>query len=316
MAYQTIQRDGSNQADIVISGTYDGVAPTAIQARWNGGAWTTIDNAPAGGTWGGTLSNQSAGQGTLEVRPTDDLLAVYAVDYVGIGDVFVIAGQSNASGAGDNNQSYSHATLKATLFGNNYQWKNLVDPTDSSAGQVDAVSNDGANPGGSYWPLIATSFLADQGVPIAFVPCALWGSPIVDWLPGADHQDRSTLYGSMVYRALQVGGIKAVLWHQGENDAAIGTSEADYNTRLDTIANAIAADLGCVIMPCKIHNITADETAVNAAIATAWGDNANVAAGPDLSDLTTSPVNNHFTTNAHLATVAGRWWPAMQAEWY
>jgi hypothetical protein len=235
--------------------------------------------------------------------------------YVGIGDVLVIAGQSNASGRGTNSQSYSHATLKASLFGNDYTWRELADPTDSITNQGDAISKETSQAGGSLWPLLATSFLADQGVPVAFIPCAKGGTRIADWLPGVNHQDRATLYGSMVYRALQ-SGCKAVLWWQGEGDAQDGTSQATYNSRLDSLANEIQADLGVKLMPCKLQNITAaGETGINAAIAEAWGDNANVLTGPDLSDIATDD-DVHLQTDAKLLDAAGRWWAALQTAFY
>lgn len=236
--------------------------------------------------------------------------------YVGVGDVFVIAGQSNASGRGTNSQSYSHATIKASLFGNDYTWRELADPTDSITNQGDTISKETVQSGGSVWPLLATSFLADQGVPVSFIPSAKGGTRITDWLPGANHQNRATLYGSMVYRALQVGGVKAILWWQGEADAQDGMSQATYNSNLDSLANAIQADLGVKLMPCKLQNITAaDETAINAAIAEAWGDNANVLTGPDLSDIATDDTL-HLQTDAKLLDAAGRWWTALQTAFY
>ncbi len=109
VAYQVFQRNANNHANITITGTYSGTL-TAIEASWNGGSYTTIVASPAGGVFSGTLSNQTAGQGMLAVRFTNDTAASSSKSYVGIGDIFVIAGQSNASGRGGNNQSYSSAT--------------------------------------------------------------------------------------------------------------------------------------------------------------------------------------------------------------
>lgn len=214
-------------------------------------------------------------------------------------------------------------TKTAWLFGNDYIWRPLVDPTDDSTGQVDAVSDDSGNEAGSYWPLVANLYETNQDEQIAFIPCAKGITSFEDWLPGIDHQDRSTLYGSMVYRILNSGEgrCKAILMHEGERDANLGTAEATINSQIDTIADALVVDLAGTgytgLMLCKVHDIdTGDNTAVNNAIAAAWADNDNVLQGPDLSDLTTTPDGLHFTTNTHLSTIAGRWWTAMQAEWY
>jgi hypothetical protein len=235
---------------------------------------------------------------------------------VGIGDVFIVAGQSNPSGRGTNNQAYSHATLKAALFGNNYQWEELSDPYDSATSQVDTVSSDSSPAAaGSFVPPLATLIMADQNVPVAFVPCAKGGSAITAWLPDTDHFDRTTLYGSMAYRAQQTGA-KAVLWWQGEQDALSGMSQATYNGHLDTIADALQADLGIKLVACKLQDCSgADVTAINAAIAEAWADNANVIPGADLSDIETDD-EYHLKTDAKLQEAANRWWAALQAAFY
>ena len=284
-----------------------------MEASFNGGGWTRLCDAPTGGAFSGTIANQTAGQGTLSVRWIGNPDSVVTVATVGVGDVFVVAGQSNAVGFTESNQSYSHATLKACLFGNDYNWKNLTDPTDINTNQVDAVSSD-SSLGGSLWPSLATSYMAGQGCPCAFVPCAFSGSKIENWQPGANHQDRTTLYGSMVYRALQTG-CKCVLWWQGEQDAVVATSRAQYNSWLDTLANAIASDLGVKLMPCKIEILNDDpynfSTAnVNGAIGDAWADNSNVLTGPDFSaDDWGSP---HYGSANAVAVVAPAWWSALR----
>lgn len=311
--YRVFQRSGTS-GTIAITGTLTGAA-IAIEARHNGGAWATIA-ASASGAFSGNLTSQAQGHGTLEVRPLGWPDLVQSVADVGIGDVFIVAGQSNASGRGTSNQVYAGSPA-ARLFGNDYAWKNLTDPTDSGIGQVDSISDDTANnPGGSVWPLIATSYLTSQGIPVAFVPCAKGGTAIASWQPGVDHQDRTTLYGSMVYRALQTG-CKTVLWWQGERDAVLGTSQASYSSDLVSLANAINTDLGVKLMPCKLQTFTgasqAAQDLINAAIVAEWAVG-NVLTGPDLSGLTTTPEDTfHLITNAKLLSAAALWWSALQA---
>jgi hypothetical protein len=308
VSYRVFQRSGTT-GSIAITGTYTG-SPTAIEASFNGGTYLTIVASPSGGTYSGTLSGQTQGQGTLTVRFTNDINTFATVDYIGIGDIFIIAGQSNAVGQMSDYRPYYHPTLKAGLFGNDYTWKELVDPVDDATGQVDSVSLDTLYHG-SCWINLATYLMQDQSVPVAFVPCALVGTVISSWQPGADHQDRTTLYGSMVYRGLQTG-CKAVLWWQGESDAVAGTLEATYNASMDTLANSIYSDLGIKLIPCKIFDLdqapwTSDNTAVNNAIATAWSDNSNVIAGPDFSDLAMTEIGGIHYGNDNSFRVASRW---------
>ena len=237
-------------------------------------------------------------------------------------DTFIIAGQSNNSGRGTNNQTWTPGLgFPALNFANDYTIKRLADPYDDATGQIDTVSSDSGLAAGSVWPLVATYFLANVRRRLLLVPCAKGGSAITAWQPGANHQDRTTLYGSMVYRALRAGGtLKAVLWWQGETDAINGMSQADYNGYLDTIANAVQADLGVPLMACKLQNSSGiaddpNEAAINAAIGEAWADNANVLEGPDLSDLGSDDAY-HLQTDENLATAAGRWWTAIAAAFY
>lgn len=304
-ARRIFQRDGSSYADIPVAGSYTGTI-TGIEARFNGGAWAVVDAAPAAGSFSGTLPRQVAGNGTLEFRAANDNLVTTSVLNVGIGDIFVCAGQSNMSGRGTESQSYSHGSLIASLFGNDYAWKNLADSYDSAAGQVDAVSSDSGLAAGSVAPLIATALLPALGVPIAFIPCAKGGTEISDHLPGADHQDRATLYGSMVYRALQVGGVKAVLWWQGETDAFNSIAEATYNSSLDTIANAVRTDLGVKLIPVKLQACGDRDVAnVNAAIGDAWDDNVNIGRGPDFfGSVAVGGDNVHVSDTAQLQIAA------------
>lgn len=316
-AYQVIQRDGDNLADITIRGFVRRQGTYTLEASFNGGAYADI---VAEQSWPdsfeGTLSGQAAGQGTLTVR-LKGTSYTDTVEYIGIGDVFMIAGQSNAVGCYTNAQSYSHATRKAGLFANSYQWKELIDHTDDATDAVDAISADVPSYAGSVWPVLATLYLADMGgIPCAFVPCAAGGTFVANWVPGADHLNRNTLYGSMNYKSLVIGGCKAVLWHQGESDALNDFGEF-YNASLDLLANGIGADMGVPLLATVLQQFPGATTeaiaAVNAAITEAIGDNANVVAGPDLSDLDTTPDSFHFKSNEQAAIVAGRWWTAIKA---
>ena len=319
--YQIVQRGGA-LGDIPISGSFvDENVIHDIEAALGAGDYAVIAQASPG-SFAGTLANQPQGQGTLAVRLADDVTQTGSVAHVGIGDVYVIAGQSNAVGLGANLQSYSHATLKAGLFGNDYAWRELADPVDSAVGQFDAVSED-AGCAGSYWPLLATSLLAARALPIGFVPCAKSASAIEAWLPGTDHEDRATLYGSMIYRARrQPGGVKAVLFHQGESDACVNgfTGGAAYKTRLMALADAVYADLGVPLIVARIHCWTgapsttqANVDEINQAMADAAAENANVVLGPNFDSPTKVTTSLHFTTNAELAAAANRWSAALIA---
>lgn len=297
MPFQVIQRDGSDQADIVISGTYSGFTPTAIEASFNGGAFATIDAAPSGGTFSGTLSGQAAGQGTLIVRDTVQTEIRAQLTPFGIGDVFIGAGQSNMLGVG-NLETYGGSLRVCAYDVDTGSWAAL----DTQRG---------------CWLYVAEEHETAEGVPFGMANVAVSATAIASWEKGAgdDYYSRIT----DAYAA--IGDAKAVLWQQGEADALAGTAEATYNTALDGIANNLKADIGLDLMAAKIHNVSdRDETNVNTAINTAWGDNANVLTGPDFSAYV-ADGDLHFTTQADHQKQAGYgaevgWWDAMAATWY
>lgn len=314
--YQVLQRDGNNLADILITGTYTGT-PTAVEARFgSSGAWTTIDDTLVGGNFSGTIQDQTGGQGALTVRFTNDTNVTDSVAYFGIGDIYAVAGQSNNSGRGDNDQVYTHATLRASLFGNDDVWKNLEDPFDSADNQVDSVSSDVFADMGSYVPLLATHFLEDQEVPIAFIPAAKGGVSIDSWAPG------TSLYNSMERRIDEVGGVvKGVLWFQGESDGSMTQSE--YATKLSALVDEIAADFGgaktIVGMLGSSSGVGITRNTIRLAQKQVIDENVNAILGPAMYDVNIDDEGadgTHFSSNNDLSIFAERWWYALSKAFY
>ncbi len=308
--FRTFQRSSKNVGSIAISAALaDNGDRRAhdIEASWNGGAYSVIAQAATSGIlFTGTLTKLPPGQGTLDVRLRDHPSTHTSVTDIAVGDIFVIAGQSNAVGEGVNDQQYTGA-LQATCYGTDNVWHKLADPVGGA--------------GGSAWPLVATYLAASRGVPVAFVPCAKGGTGLpVDigdgrWSIPTNHQDPTTLYGSMVTRALATG-CRAVLWWQGEADASAGVTEGTYEKALHNLAVSVDHDLHVPIVPCKLQRCSSipasNETAINLAIGLEWKDAPYVSPGPDLSDVPTDD-GLHLRSDAHLETAAARWAAAIEA---
>jgi hypothetical protein len=157
---------------------------------------------------------------------------------------------------------------------------------------------------------IAANEIIANGIPVAFIPVAVGGTSITEWQPGG------TYYNRLVSQATAAGTVKAVLWHQGENDVSDGMAQATYNAYLDTLANEIDTDLGCPLVAGKVHAWAAyDPTTINAAIAEAIADNANVEAGGDWSGLTFDG-GVHATSDADIAAAGAADWSALEALFY
>lgn len=318
-AYRVIQRVGSDPGNISVTGSCFGVG--TVEARFNGGAWADLDTDVTSGLLSGTLASQAQGQGNLEVRFKNKPNTVHTTAYVGFGDVFVVAGQSNSVGQGTSNQTYSHATLKAGTFTKAGVWAEAADPIETVGGAARYGIQDstGGGYGGSVWIKMLTDALAGAGRPIGLVPCGFNGSVIADWARNeADHDDTTTLYGAMVKQATDAGGVKAVLWWQGESDAIAATAKATYKTALQALGDKVFEDLGVPLIACRFLDCSginaANQTAICDGISECWGAN-HILAGPDLHDIV-SDDTAHATSNTNLATCASRWWTAIATALY
>lgn len=311
LAYQVYQRNGSNQADITITGTYTGTAPSGVQARWQGGTWTNISATIGGGTYSGSLTAQTGGQGTLDVRDTGVPAVTASVTYIGVGDVFLVIGQSNAAGELDNSQIYTHATLKAAQYGfTTNTWGELLDPTGANVAK------------GSVWPLLATYIMASQSVPVAFIPCAVGGTSLVSG--SAEWTSAGSRYVDTVARvaAAKVNGIKAMLWYQGENDALAGVTYSAYAFSLTTMRTNLCTSFGLGTIPLVAALIGSCATATDAnldairrGIFYCWDNDANIKAGPTAHDRLFSD-GTHWKSDAEAAILAARWWRCLKYHYY
>jgi hypothetical protein len=74
-----------------------------------------------------------------------------------------------------------------------------------------------------WWGMeLAKRLVASQKMPVCIIQAAIGGSRIDEHQPSsANHADLTTMYGRMLWRVQQARlthGIRAVIWHQGEND--------------------------------------------------------------------------------------------------
>lgn len=170
----------------------------------------------------------SGGWYRLEVRALNgrQVLADAAVQHVGVGEVFVVAGQSNSANHGAEKQSPSTG-LVTTFDGQG--WRLSADPQPRASGNS-----------GSFLPPFGDALAERFKVPVGFAACGMGATSVREWLPkgaafpnpptlvdrvtqlpGGQWESQGQLFEMLCTRLKQLGprGFRAVLWHQGESDA-------------------------------------------------------------------------------------------------
>ena len=159
-----------------------------------------------------------------------------------VGEVFAIAGQSNAAGYGKGKvrdlPQYGVSVFDAG-------WRTAAHPigqTKASADYADAL-----NCGHSAWLSFGKKILEQTGSPVGLVPAALNGSGIRSWQPG------EPLFENLVSLCLQTGAGN-IIWYQGCTD----TDEPDgYEELLERMLRELQSRLGSVsVMIVQISGTT------------------------------------------------------------
>ena len=240
---QVVQRDKQDQAAVTIAGTTKGGAEVIeakadLSAGATGGksvGWTVIarKDAIAKGRFTGKIPLRAGGWYTISVRARRGKLVIaeHEVKKVGVGDVFITAGQSNSANFGRPRQS---AKDDRVVYFNGKGFVSARDPIPGGFGG-----------GGTPWPILGDLIVRSTGMPVCFRSTTLSYSPVREWLPGAKRR-KQPYYETLVKRSQWFGrnGIRAVLWHQGESDSLARTSAKQYCKELGAVIKSMRRDLG------------------------------------------------------------------------
>ena len=254
--WQIFQRDRAGFAAITVGGTWEADEvefyiqgrlvdenlnmPVAAYLDWQDATLDlatkrfslTLEKVPQGGLY--RLETRIKRPQALDLRP---LRGDY-IHHIGVGDIYVIAGQSNSSGTGKGIVN-DGPLLGVHLFANDERWKLAMHPLEDATNTLHPVTITRIFHGHSPWLAFARTIFQKTGIPVGLVPTALGGSPISRWLVGEEAD--GGLFKNMADMLQKAGGKTAgILWYQGETEVMQG-KVAEYPQKFARFAEAVRA---------------------------------------------------------------------------
>ncbi len=245
-----LQRNTRNVCDANVIGSCAGAGKASVTVTHRGKAirGVKLSGRASAGRFNLTLKGLKVG------GPYDITLAIgseqLTVCDVLVGDVWVLAGQSNMQGSGNFvHRSRPHRLVRGFFMDD--QWRiaedalhNMWDAVDEVhpiiAGGRPARPPKNANHRQDVGPGVAfgQQLYGLSGIPIGLLACAHGGTSMSQWNPQRRDEGGKSLYGATFRRVRKNGGrIAGVCWYQGESDA----NAADVALYLQRMKELIAA---------------------------------------------------------------------------
>ncbi len=325
--YQVFQRGTRSRGDMFLAGA---CSVTNAELYWAldgptlGGSpapdWAPMTTAAGG--FATDVSVPAGGWYRFEIRAVvaGKMVARATVAHVGVGEVFVVAGQSNSTNYGEKRQ-HPRSGMVATFDGR--AWRFAYDPQPGT--------QDGSG-GGSFLPAFGDALNQKYHVPIGVASTGCGATSVRQWLMKGEKIERlptltyhvvtnrtggweasGDLFDGMMQRIQQLGpnGFRALLWHQGESDAGQARagypadrqiSGADYRKLLEKVIRASRRKAGWdfpwFVAQATYHSATDPADKEFRAAQKALWDFGVALAGPDTDSLT-SEYRDHGGRGVH-----------------
>lgn len=262
---QVFQRNNSNEATFSVVGSYSGnidyVQAKLVPIQSGQGQtidWFTIDAKPKAGLFQGVLLAKG-GWYQLLIRTVlnQQIKDSTSLGRVGVGENFIISGQSNAEGTfrkPNDTQAIDDRVIAANFYNffkeynpspnNKYIGEHNQDFPMTEFRKIDSTVTIGPmGLSNFYWPILGDSLVKKYNVPVCFYNTAWVGTGIKNWAESSRGIQTANQWAPSIYypkgfpytnlrRAVEVygqkNGLRAILWHQGENDAYHKTPASDY----------------------------------------------------------------------------------------
>ena len=263
------QQDITGQRAVPISGKFsipvDKIEVRGVPVLLGQGEetpWGDLDLTPEKGVFSGTIKLKG-GWYTIEIRATNkgNVVGRDILERLGVGEVFLIAGQSNAQGL--HKYPGPSASDDRVVYVSNYSNDVQDLLTDPPAPQFSRVTTDLSfmsprGQGAWCWGILGDLLVAKLNVPILFINTAWEGTSSENWAKSAQGLPTKNMYGGftynpgMPYANLRIAaknyanqyGVRGILWMQGETDGLFRTPATQYRDNLQTVMNILGSDTG------------------------------------------------------------------------
>lgn len=249
------------KARIALESSGDSVIPwTDCRADDEGGWEVEFAAVPAGGPYRIETYMEYEGWDGLSCTRGD------MVHNIGVGDIFVVAGQSNAAGRAKDPVD-DPPEIGVHLLRNSGRWDLATHPLGETTGATHVGHFENHNPGHTPWLHFAKLLKRELGYPIGLVMAAYGGAPL-RWWNAAEN-------GALLDNMLEMLGEcdlhpKAVLWYQGEAEG-FEDSAATYGDRFAAFVADVRARLHMPTLPFITFQINRMYTPCGEDVDRQWG---------------------------------------------
>lgn len=343
------QREINGSATVSITGNYTAPvdkieirATPVIDGQGAAIGWTVLQENPTGGVFAGTL-RLLGGWYSIEARGSKGGVQVgqtFTLSRMGVGEVFMISGQSNAQGI--DYTSPAATDDRVNYINQDNSVNSLSDPPYPVFARVDSkiVTMGPRGKGAWCWGLLGDLLTKQLNVPILFINTAWEGTAVKNWRESSEGIRTQSPYGfyypdQMPYANLRISmqhyakefGVRAILWMQGESDTyPLATSYDDYKNHMQTLMNNLSGDINARInWVIARTSRTANDKGVSITSPSVIGaQNAvidalfsSAVAGPETDNLFTERADGtHFQGTTGVTILANAWYGVLNNNFF
>ncbi len=199
-----------------------------------------------------------------------------------VGDLWVLAGQSNMQGVGElADLEPPHPLVHS--FQSREEWAPAEEPLHwpeesprpihrllMGLPEAPAPRDTGRLKGAGLGLTFAKAMADATGVPVGLIPSAHGGTSMQQWEPSRKSMGGGSLYGATLARVAAAGGkVAGMLWYQGESDSD-SANAALYTQRMTELVQSFRADFGQPALPFYLVQLGGFVTAADTSGHDSW----------------------------------------------